>query len=294
MKKSLEYKIFNAVALILVTAFALICLIPLIITVSGSLTADKDLFGGLSLIPKNPTLDSYRQILKNGMNVGRAYLNTIGLTVIGTTISVLVTSMTAYVLYRRDFKAKGFFSFYFYFTTLFSGGLIPSYLLNTALGLKDTYLVLLFAGLLSNTQIIIVRSFMTSNVPQSLIEAAKIDGAGDFQIFYKIVLPSIGSILATIALLTALGYWNNWYTASIYIKDANKYPLMYYLQKIFKDASMLEKMMLEGAAESVNYKSVGESFKMAMTVVTMGPVVLFYPFFQRFFVNGVTIGAVKE
>lgn len=294
MKKSLEYKIFNAVALILVTAFALICLIPLIITVSGSLTADKDLFGGLSLIPKNPTLDSYRQILKNGMNVGRAYLNTIGLTVIGTVISVLVTSMTSYVLYRRDFKAKGFFSFYFYFTTLFSGGLIPSYLLNTALGLKDTYLVLLFAGLLSNTQIIIVRSFMTSNVPQSLIEAAKIDGAGDFQIFYKIVLPSIGSILATIALLTALGYWNNWYTASIYIKDANKYPLMYYLQKIFKDASMLEKMMLEGAAEGVNYKSVGESFKMAMTVVTMGPVVLFYPFFQRFFVSGVTIGAVKE
>lgn len=294
MKKTLEYKIFNAVALILVTGFALICLIPLVITVSGSLTADKELFGGLSLIPKNPTLDSYRQILRNGMNVGRAYLNTIGITVIGTVISMLLTSMTAYVLYRRDFKAKAFFSFYFYFTTLFSGGLIPSYLLNTALGLKDTYLVLLFAGLLSNTQIIIVRSFMTSNVPQSLIEAAKIDGAGDFQIFYKIVLPAIGSILATIALLTSLGYWNNWYTASIYIKDANKYPLMYYLQKIFNDAAMREKMMLEGALEADNYQSVGESFKMAMTVVTMGPVVLFYPFFQRFFVNGVTIGAVKE
>lgn len=294
MKKTLEYKVFNTVSIILVTSFALVCLIPLLITISGSLTSDKELFGGMSLIPKNPTLDAYRQIVRNGMNVGRAYLNTIGLTVIGTVISLLLTSMTSYVLYRRDFKARGFFSFYFYFTTLFSGGLIPSYLLNTALGLEDTYLVLLFSCLLSNTQIIIVRSFMTSNVPQSLIEAAKIDGAGDFQIFCKIVLPAIGTILATIGLLTALGYWNNWYTASIYIKDTNKYPLMYYLQKIFNDASMRNKMLLEGALEADNFKSVGESFKMAMTVVTMGPVVLFYPFFQRFFVSGITIGAVKE
>lgn len=294
MKKTLEYKVFNIVSIILVTSFALICLIPLVLTLSGSLTSDRELFGGLKLIPENPTLESYRQILRNGMDVGRAYLNTIGLTVIGTVVSMLLTSMTSYVLYRRDFKAKGFFSFYFYFTTLFSGGLIPAYLLNTALGLKDTYLVLLFSGLLSNTQIIIVRSFMTSNVPQSLIEAAKIDGAGDFKIFYKIVFPSIGSILATIALLTALGYWNNWYTASIYIQDPNKYPLMYYLQKIFRDAATREKLLEKGALETGNLKSVGESFKMAMTVVTMGPVVLFYPFFQRFFVSGVTIGAVKE
>jgi len=294
MKKTLEYKIFNIISILLVTVFALICLLPLLITISGSLTSDKDLFGGISLIPKNPTLDSYRQIFRNGLDIGRAYINTIGLTVIGTVISVLLTSMTSYVLYRRDFKARGFFSFYFYFTTLFSGGLIPSYLLNTALGLKDTYLILLFSGLLANTQIIIVRSFMTSNVPQSLIEAAKIDGAGDFQIYYKIVLPAIGSILATIALLTSLGYWNNWYTASIYIKDTDKFPLMYYLQKIFNDAAMREKMLLEGAIEADNYQSVGESFKMAMTVATMGPVVLFYPFFQRYFVSGITIGAVKE
>lgn len=293
MKKTLEYKIFNAVALVFTTLFAICCLLPLLFTLSGSFMTNRELFGGLKLIPKNPTLDAYRQIFANAESMLRAYGVTIFITVVGTLCSIILTTMTGYVLYRRDFKLRGFFGFYFYFTTLFSGGLVANYVWLSKLGLRNTIFVLMVGGLLSNMQIIMVRSFMTGNVPQSLVEAAKIDGAGDFRIYWQVVFPTIRSIVATISLMTALGYWNDWRTASIYITKSNKYPLMFYLYKIFNDAQLREKMM-EMGIEVGNVRDVGESYKMAMTIFTMGPVVLFYPFFQRFFVSGVTIGAVKE
>lgn len=135
---------------------------------------------------------------------------------------------------------------------------------------------------------------MTSNVPQSLVEAAKIDGAGDFRIFWQIVFPSCTSIVATIALMTALRYWNDWYTAYIYVSDSDKYPLMYYLYKIFNDQQLRDKLIQLGATVMGDTEPLGNAYQNAMTVVTIGPVVLLYPFFQRYFVSGVTVGAVKE
>lgn len=294
MKKTLEYKVFNAIALIFTTLFALVCLLPMLYTLAGSFMSDRELFGELKLIPRQPTLDAYKQIFQNASGMLKAYGVTIFITVVGTGISVVLTTMTAYVLYRRDFGTRSFFAFFFYFTTLFSGGLVPMYVWMSRLGLRNTIWILMTGGLLSNMYIIMVRSFMTGNVPQSLVEAAKIDGANDFRIYWQVVLPSSGSIIATIALMTALAYWNNWYTASIYITDKDLYPLMYYLYKIFNDAALREKLMEMGAEVGNNTKTVGEAYKMAMTIFTMGPVVLLYPFFQRYFVSGVTIGAVKE
>ena len=293
MKKSLEYKVFNVVALTFTTAFAIACVLPVLLTLSGSFMTDRELFGGLKLIPREPTLNGYKQILKNAESMLRAYGITIFITVVGTVIGLVFNTMSAYVLYRRDFKARSIFGFYFYFTTLFSGGLVSNYIYYSKMGLRNTIWILMVSAFVSNMYIIMIRSFMTANVPHTLVEAGKIDGAGDFRIYWQIVLPSSKSIVATIALMTALGLWNNWYTASIYITDKDLYPLMYYLHKIFNDAALREKL-LEYGIENLGAEPVGESFKMAMTIFTMGPVVLFYPYFQRFFVSGVTIGAVKE
>ena len=171
--------------------------------------------------------------------------------------------------------------------------MVSYYILMCNLGLRNTFTVLMIGSLLPVMQVIIIRSYFTSNVPQSLVESAKIDGANDFLIYLKIVLPSAGPILATSGLIMALGYWNSWSTAAIYISDRKLYPLQYYLYQIFQEAELAEQMANAG----VDMGSVGtpkESYKLAMTVFTMGPVVLFYPFVQKFFVSGVTIGAVKE
>ena len=294
MKESLEYKIFNTVAIIVVTFFAILCLVPFVVTLSGSLTSDVDLYKGISLFPRNPTLDSYRQIFENSSALIRAYGLTIVLTVVGTLLSGFLVSSAAYVLYRKDFKYRSQFAFFFYFPRLFSGGMVAGYILNCSLGLRNTFMVLLLASVMPVFQIIMVRSFLTSNVPQSMVEAAKMDGANDWQIYCMVIIPSATTILATIAFMTALSYWNGWQTASIYISNEKLYPLQYFLQKIFQDAALREKLMEEGSAFADKIKTVGESFKMAMTMVTVGPVILFYPFFQRFFVSGATVGAVKE
>ncbi len=292
MKKTIEERLFNVFALIIETAFALICVIPLLLTISGSFTAERELFsGGLNLIPKEFSTQAYKLILKNPLEMLNAYKVTIIITVIGTLLCLLMTSMTSYVLFRKDFKYRNAFSFFFFFTTLFSGGLVPGYILICSLGLRDTYTVLIITGMFSVMNMIIMRTFFTSNVPMAIIESAKIDGANDFRIYISGVLPLSVPILATVGLLTALGYWNNWNTAMMYISDTKLYPLQYYLYRIFASAQLQQKLAEMGIQTE---QTPTESYKLAMTVFTMGPVVLFYPFVQKYFVTGMTLGAVKE
>lgn len=293
MKKTMEERLFNVFALIIETIFALLCVVPLILTVSGSFTAERELFsGGLSLIPKRFSTAAYELILKDPLDMLNAYKVTIIITLAGTALCLLITSMTSYVLYRKDFKYRNAFSFYFFFTTLFSGGLVPGYILMCSLGLRDTYTVLIITGVFSVMNMIIMRTYFTSNIPMAIIESAKIDGANDFRIYISGVLPLSIPILATVGLLTALGYWNNWNTAMMYITDRNLYPLQYYLYRIFAAAEFQSKLSELGV--SLGEETPTESYKLAMTVFTMGPVVLFYPFIQKYFVSGMTIGAVKE
>ena len=283
--------LFNIFAIGFTTLFSVLCLLPILLTISGSFTPEQDLLRGLKLIPDRFTTAAYQMVLKDPNSMLNAYGVTIRLVVIGTALSLFITTMTAYVLYRRDFPARNFFAFFFFFTTLFSGGLVPHYVWFTELGLRNTFTILLLTSLFSVFNMIIVRSYFTGNIPQSLVESARIDGAGDFRIYCSIVMPSAGPILATVGLLTALAYWNNWSTAMIYITDSKLYPLQYYLYRVFQEAQLKAKMSEMG---QVTGSSPTESYKLAMTVFTMGPVVLFYPFVQKYFVSGVTIGAVKE
>ena len=292
MKKTMEERLFNVFALIIETAFAAICVIPLLLTLSGSFTSERELFsGGLQLWPKEFSTQAYELILKNPLEMLNAYKVTIIITVLGTALCLFITSMTSYVLYRKDFKYRNGFSFFFFFTTLFSGGLVPSYVVVCSLGLRDTYAVLILTGMFSVMNMIIMRTFFTSNVPMAIIESAKIDGANDFRIYLSGVLPLSIPILATIGLLTALGYWNNWNTAMLYISEKDLYPLQYYLYRIFQSAELQQQLAELGMQTE---QTPTESYKLAMTVFTMGPVVLFYPFVQKYFVQGMTIGAVKE
>lgn len=292
MKRTKEEILFNVVALTVTTLFALACLLPILYTISGSFTQEAELMRGLKLIPKHWTLDAYRMLFRNGRALLRAYEVTIALVVVGTTLGLFMMTMTAYALYRKDFRLRNVLSFYFFFTTLFSGGLVPSYILICALGLRNTFGALLVSGMFSVFSLIIIRSYFVANVPQSLVESAKIDGANDFLIYWKIVLPSAVPILATVGLLLAIGYWNNWSAAAIYITDSKLYPLQYYLYQIFQEVTLREQMSNAGIYAGGSAPS--ESYKLAMTVFTMGPVVLFYPFVQKYFVAGVMIGAVKE
>ena len=217
---------------------------------------------------------------------------TVAVTAIGTSIGLFLTAMTAYCLSRKDFKWRNHFSFYFFFTTLFSGGLVPWYLMIVNyLHMKDTVLALIVPMLLNVFYIIVMKSFM-SNIPEAITESAKIDGAGDFLIFMRLILPLSKPALATIGLFLALGYWNDWYNALLFVSDDKLMPLQYYLYKMLGNMDGMRKAMM-GSGAVVTTSLPTEGLKMAMTIVASGPILIAYPFIQKYFVKGLTIGAVK-
>ena len=297
MKKSKDIKVFNILSYTLIALVAIICLIPFLMVVVGSFTAEKEIIAnGFSFFPKELSLEAYKTALKEPMAILRAYGVTASLTVIGTAIGLFIVAMTAYVLQRKDFKWRNKVSFFFYFTTLFSGGLVPWYILMVKyLGLKDRYLSLLLPPLLSVFNIIIMKSYM-SGIPQALTESAKIDGAGDFTIFMKVILPLVKPALATIGMFIALGYWNDWYNSMLFINNENLYSLQYYLYKIVNNIEAYKTILAQaggGTSLGSTINMPSESLKMALTIIVTGPIILVYPFIQKYFVSGVTIGAVK-
>jgi len=285
-----ERIIINVFGYVLVGLFSLLCILPLLYTLSGSFTTETAIYRGLKLIPAEFGVDGYRMIFAEPLPMIRAYGVTIARVALGTALSLLTTTMTSYVLARKDFKYRNVFSFYFFFTTLFNGGIVANYILHLSLGLKNTFWVMVVDRLGNVMNMIMTRSYFQGNVPDALPEAAKIDGAGDFRIFWKVYLPISKPILATVGLLVALSHWNDWYVPMMYVDDKTLYPLQYYLYEILNTSSIND----SPAAMGLNLVEVPkETFKMAMTVFTIGPVVLFYPFVQKYFVKGITVGAVK-
>lgn len=284
MKKSKDIKVFNILSYTLIALVAIICLIPFLMVVVGSFTAEKEIIAnGFSFFPKELSLEAYKTALKEPMAILRAYGVTASLTVIGTAIGLFIVAMTAYVLQRKDFKWRNKVSFFFYFTTLFSGGLVPWYILMVKyLGLKDSYLSLLLPPLLSVFNIIIMKSYM-SGIPQALTESAKIDGAGDFTIFMKVILPLVKPALATIGMFIALGYWNDWYNSMLFINNENLYSLQYYLYKIVNNIEAYKTILAQaggGTSLGSTINMPSESLKMALTIIVTGPIILVYPFIQ--------------
>lgn len=288
---SKDILLFKVAGYPLITLFALACLIPFLIVIGSSFASEAEIARhGYSIIPQGPTLVSYRTIFKNPDSIIRAYGITIFVTLTGTVLSTLLNMMTGYVLMRRDFHWRNKFSFYFFFTTLFSGGLMPWYMVCIQLGFKDNILALIIPGLVSVWNILLVKGYL-GGLPYEIMESAKIDGADDFRIFASLIWPLSTPVIATIGLFTALGFWNSWFNTMLFINDAKKYSLQYLLYKLINDAQAMRNIAAE-SGEIINTVPI-EAMKMALTVVVTGPILLLYPYVQRYFIKGLTLGAVK-
>ncbi|HET6488049.1 MAG TPA: carbohydrate ABC transporter permease [Spirochaetia bacterium] len=295
VKKGPDYTLLRIIAYVVVSLAAIACLLPFLMLISSSFTKESEIVRhGFSLLPLKFSLEAYTFAFEVPKRIIDAYLVTITVTAVGTFFSLFFVSMAGYVLQRKDFKYRNRISFIIYFTQLFSVGIIPQYILITRfLGLTDSLLALILPPLLSPFLIILMRTFIKTAVPDSIVESAKIDGASDFLIYRKLILPLSTAGLATIGLFTALGYWNDWFQGSLYIRTTSRYPLQFYLYNLLMSAQMIREMA--NVAMSTNSTAVlpQESFKMATALIVTGPILLLYPFVQRYFVSGLTIGAVK-
>ena len=289
---SRDVLVFKAVGYPLIFLFAAVCLIPFLIVIGSSFTAESYIIrNGYSILPKEWSIESYATIFRSPMAIIRAYGVTIFVTTAGTVLSVFLNTMAGYVLQRKDFEWRNKLSFFYFFTTLFSGGLMPWYIMCVKyLHLKDSIWAMILPGIVSVWNILLVKGFM-AGIPFEMTESAKIDGAGDFSIFLRLIWPLSKPVIATIGLFTALTYWNDWYNSMLFINNDQLYSLQYQLYKLLNDARVLRQLASE-AGIVVDTVPI-ESMKMALTVVVTGPIVLLYPFVQRYFIKGLTLGAVK-
>lgn len=292
IKKGPARMCFDILTYTLIALIAILCLLPFIVMVSGSFSSEQAIrFTGYGILPKDFSLEAYNLVFKTPLTIIQGYGVSIFITAIGTSVGLILLSLTAYVISRKDFKYRNQFSFFFYFTTLFNGGMVSTYIFYIQyLHLKDSYLALILPGMLNVFYLLIMRSFV-STIPMALIESAKIDGAGEFKVFGVIILPLLKSGLATIGLFMALGYWNDWYNAMLYMNTAEKYPLQYMLYNILQQAQALNRIASQVGIKVENMPT--NTLKLAMAVVATGPIVLVYPFVQKYFVKGITIGSVK-
>jgi len=246
---------------------------------------------GFSLIPRETSMEAYNTIFKSPIIIVRAYSVTIFITVMGTLLGLFIMSMAAYVIYRKDFYYRDTFALIFYFTTMFSGGLIPFYILMSRyLQLKNNYLAMILPALAGGFNIILLKNFYKS-IPDAVVESAKIDGANDFYIYLKLIIPLSKAGLATIGLFMALGYWNDWFSSMLFIENSKMYSLQYFLYRLLNDIEGMNRIAKESGVPLPHMPL--ESMKMAMGVIVSGPIVLLYPSLQKYFVKGITIGAVK-
>ena len=283
--------VFNIMAYIFLVIVALLAFIPFFMLVVNSFASEKSIITtGYSIWPREFSVAAYKLVFMTPVKILRAYGVTIAVTVIGTFCSLFFSSMAAYVMYRKDVQYRNVLAFFLFFTTLFNGGLMSYYMiLMKYLHLGNTFWVLLLSPMFSVFNILILKNFFNGSVPDSLFEAAKIDGAGEFTIFLKVVLPISKAALASIGLFTALTYWNDWWTGMMFVKNENLHSLQYTLYQILSSATYASSMV--NAPVVVNTPK--ESLKLAMTVSATGPIIFLYPFVQKYFVAGMTIGAVK-
>jgi putative aldouronate transport system permease protein len=294
IKDEKYYGLFQTVAYIVVFIATLACLFPFLLIISASFTDNASIIrDGYHLIPPKFSLEGYKMVFQFPQEVLQAYWVTTSTTVIGTFMGLFFMTMAGYVLQRKDFKYRNQAAFYIYFTTLFGGGLIPWYIMLTKyFKLMDSYAILVLPGLMSPFLIILMKNFIRSAVPDEIIESAKIDGANDFTIYWRIVLHLSMPGIATVGLFLALHYWNDWFTSSLFINDSSLYQLQYYLYNIINTIAFITNMGA-GTGVTITQEIPTESTKMAMALIVTGPIVLLYPFIQRYFVKGLTIGAVK-
>ncbi len=280
---------------IILALFCIVTLIPIYVIVISSITSEASLASnGYRLWPEEFSGTAYRFLFSQGSIVITAYKNTIIATVAGTILSVVMVGLYAYPLSRTNFRFGTFFTFYAFFTMLFNGGLVSYYMvMRQILSIQDSLWALFLPSAFSPFWVIVMRTFYKMSVPNEIIEAARIDGAGEWRTYIQIVLPLSIPGLATVALFSAIGIWNNFFNSPLLVDDANYYSLQFTIYTTLNNIRFL----IENADKMQGLVNVSElpsqTFRMAMAVVTVGPIILAYPFFQRFFIKGLTIGAIK-
>lgn len=288
---------WNALLNIIAICFSILCVFPFLFVVIISFTDEKTLAtNGYRLIPEKWSIEAYKYVFETGDMLLKSYGVTILVTVAGTLLSLFMISLYAYAISRKSFAYRRFFSLFAIFTMLFSGGMIPTYIVVTqVLGLKDSIWALIWPLAMNAFYIMILRTFYMTSVPDAIIESGKIDGAGEFKVFYRLVLPLSLPGLATIGLFSTLGYWNDWFNALLYIDDPNKVPLQSMLMRIESSMSFIQQNSANSSLSlEVMQNMPQDTARMAMVVLATVPIVFAYPFFQRYFVQGLTIGSVKE
>ena len=293
-KKERRYQMMLTIVMSIIS---LIMFIPLVLLVVASFTSNNEIIlHGYSFFPKEFSLEAYRYIWTERAQIFHAYGVTILVTVIGTSVGIFLTLLYAYVLAHESFPGKTFLAFYLFFTMLFNGGLVPTYIMYTRyLHMKNTLMALIIPSLLMNAfNVILTRTYIQSNVPAALSEAAEIDGATEFQVFGKVVLPMCKPIIATVGLFVGLGYWNDWTNGLYYITDTGKFSIQQLLNNMIKNIEFLSK----NANSNINLASVSggipqETVRMAIAIVGLLPILIVFPFVQKYFVKGIAIGAVK-
>lgn len=282
---------------IILGLFCLMCIVPFLFVVIISFSSQDSIRAiGYSFVPKIWSLDAYKYVIDLGDQLWRSYFNSFFVTIVGTALSVLMCVLYSYALFRKDFKYRKFFTFFSFFTMLFGGGLAPTYMVcKIMLGLSDNYAALIVPMLVNPFNIIIMRTFFQSSVPTELIESAAIDGSGEYNTLFRIIVPISKPGIATIALLNALAFWNEWFIPMLYVRDARYYPLQYLLMKMQNQVDFLVRnSSIIGAEVAKIMSSIPQdTLRMSLVVLIVLPIACAYPFFQRYIISGLTVGSVK-
>ncbi len=296
--KSASDKRYQIIIIAILSIFAALAILPFILLLSSSFTEESTLLSqGYSFIPKKFSAYAYQYLFSsNGIRIFRAYGVTLIVTAAGTCLSLLIGPMLAWTLSRSDYKRAKVLSFMVFFTMLFNGGIVPSYLMYTSIfHVKNTIFGLIFPSLLFNGfYILLYKNNFKANIHPALVEAAKIDGAGEFYIYSHIVLPLSLPILATIGLMVGLGYWNDWTNGLYYVNDTRLYSLQQFLKSIIDNINNLSSLSGSAGVSEALAQMPGNSIRMAMAVIGVIPIMILYPFFQKAFVAGIALGGVKE
>lgn len=282
---------FNVIFIIL----TLICILPVVFVFIISITSEKALMDGYRFIPKELSISAYAFLWNERDMILQALLVSVGVTVIGTLIGIVLTSTMGYVLSRNRYKLNGFMTWVVFIPMIFNGGMISSYVVNTNfLGLKNSIWALIWPLAVSSFNVIICKTFFKNTIPDSIIESAKLDGASQINIFLRIVIPISKPVLATIGLFLCFGYWNDWFQSSLYITDGTLYSLQALLNNMQKNIEYLANNPTVGLTlQSYKNAMPREGIRMAIAIIIVVPVACAYPFFQKYFISGLTVGSVK-
>lgn len=292
MKKS-QKRVLGQVALHSFFVILCVCYVfPLLLVITISF--EGGIARGFKLIPEEFSFAAYELIFANPKTILDAYKTTIFYSVVGTASSLIIMAMLAYTLSRSEFKLRRIFTFILFFTTLFSGGMVPAYILNTRyLHLGDTIWIYILPGIINAWNVIVIRTYF-QGLPKELFESARLDGAGELRICFRIAVPLSTPVLASVGFLRFVDAWNNWSTSQVYIKTPELRSLQYLLQQIMQSIEMMEQMIQNGMLSGAESTLANlETMRYAMAVVAAGPALMIFPFFQKYFAKGMTIGSVK-